>query len=285
LQKRNNHFVPRFYLKGFLDNRVEPPIQPSLWVYDKKTGEHKKKGVGNVGAQNGYYDLKLINGQITTIVEDFFKYKIEDPSIPVLRKILKQSLINDEERLQFSNFIYFSLARVPNFLNYMSWFYKNTAINNQDTTPLKDPLEDYIRDEGVTTLEFMIEMADIFVPLINSMNWQFYLAPKNKYFVTSDNPVILNDPTQKGISPSLMGWNNPNIQLTFPLDSSMCLLATWGRKRRDFIKADSGFIRAINFRTVFFATRYVFSSRPIEVPLIDIKFLFNEEDIYESKNN
>lgn len=286
LEKRRHHYVPQFYLKGFLDDRVTPPHEPSIWVYDKQLDTLKKKGTKKIAELNGYYDLKLITGEITPAVEDFFDKKIEIPSTSILKKILNQTLLTDEERIQFSSFIYFSLARVPNFLNYMTWFYRNSdKLNFNTDTEITTLVGETLSSEGLTTLEFMIEMSEVFVPMIYNMNWQFHIAPQNKHFLTSDNPVILNDPSQKKIYPSFSGWSNPNIHLTFPLDSTMCLRATWGRKRKTYIKASAEFIRAINFRTSFFATRYIFSSRPIEPPLLDGIFIYNVFDIYESKKN
>ncbi|XKO55426.1 DUF4238 domain-containing protein [Lysinibacillus fusiformis] len=288
MEKRRHHYVPQFYLKGFLDDRVTPPHEPSIWVYDKQLDTLKKKGTKKIAELNGYYDLKLITGEITTAVEDFFDKKIEIPSTSILKKILNQTLLTDEERIQFSYFIYFSLARVPNFLNYMTWFYRNNDklnFNLKTSTETSKLVDDTLSFEGLTTLELMIEMSEIFVSIIYRMNWQFHIAPQNKHFLTSDNPVILNDPSSKKIQPTFMGWNNPNIHLTFPLDSTMCLRATWGRKRKTYIKASPTFMRAVNFRTSFFATRYVFSSRPIEPLLLDGAFLYNMSDIYESKQN
>ncbi|WP_405105669.1 DUF4238 domain-containing protein [Paenibacillus sp. FSL K6-1217] len=289
MQDRRNHYIPQFYLKGFLDYRVEPPQKPSLWVLDKKEDTLCRKGTKNVAKINGYYDMKLMTGEITTVVESFFSKQIEGPSSLILKKILGYMPINEDERFQFSEFIYYSLVRVPNFLNYMSWFHKNGSKLNFDKTKVeltKAKIEAAgIGDEGISTLELMIEMSRFFVPMIYKMNWQFFRASKNQYFVTSDNPVILNNPDEKQINLSFSGWENPGIHLTFPLSSNMCLRATWTKRSKIYVKADLKFMRAINFRTSFYATRYVFSSRPILPPPIDSSFFYNEIDIYESKSN
>jgi hypothetical protein len=80
-----------------------------------------------------------------------------------------------------------------------------------------------------------------------------------------------------------MGWNNPNIQLTYPLNPKMCMRATWTKKRKTYVKADNQFMRAINFRTSFYATKYIFASHPIEPPIIDGGFSFNLFDTFISE--
>lgn len=182
MQDRRNHYIPQFYLKGFLDHNVEPPREPSLWILDKKKGELRQKGTKKAARIYGYYDLKLITGEITTAVETFFSKQIENPAALILRKILNYEPINDDERFQFSEFIYYSLVRVPNFLNYMSWFHKNSAqLKLERTSVLSTEVmmrEVRIGEEGMTTLELMIEMSRIFVPMIYDMNWQFFKAPE-----------------------------------------------------------------------------------------------------------
>ncbi|AMA74133.1 hypothetical protein ACH33_15780 [Aneurinibacillus sp. XH2] len=269
IQKRKHHYVPRFYLNQFLDSRVQPPREPYLWVFDKQEeGDVFKRAPKNIGYETGFYDMKLIDGTTTTHVEDFFHKVIETPSSKILRKILDQQPITDEEKQKFAMFIFYSHARVPNYINFMNKFYEATKEGkSNEKQVIKDPevekmiKEAEIKDE-VSTLEFMIELVKVFAPIIYNMNWQFLFAPNGYAFITSDNPVILNDPKQTTIYRPVVGWNNPNIQLTFPLSPSMCFLGTWTKKRNLYKVADIRFVRAVNFRTAFFATRYLFGSRP-----------------------
>ncbi len=286
MQKGDNHYVPKFYLREFLDMRVESPREPSIWMYDKKSGCLRQKGFNNIGYIHGLYNLKLTNGKITTIIEDFFGKKVENFASRIYRKIINHVQISSEERLLFSKFLYFMHVRVPNYLNYMSWFHKNyeqianmpdILIGIEETIEL---LKAVNIENDITTLELMIEMSKIFTPIINEMHWQFLIAPVGKYFVTSDNPLILNDPTIREILPPFLGWNNPNIQLTFPLSPNLCLKATWRKNRKTYIKANLQFLRAVNFRTSFYATQYVFSSRPIETPQLDSFFVWNTSDVF-----
>lgn len=61
--------------------------------------------------------------------------------------------------------------------------------------------------------------------------------------------------------------------------------ATWRKKRKTYIKADMRFMRAINFRTGFFATRFIYSSRPIEPPLLQGGFNYNSADTYSNQRS
>lgn len=287
--------MPQFYLREFLDTRVIVPEQPYVWVYDKEECKLKKKATNNIAFKNGFYDMTLIDGNVTPFIEDFFA-EVESSSAPIYRKVISQIPITDDEREMFSNFLYFTLARVPNFLNYMSWFYKNGDTINEkgsnnfmEEQPMQHDVEAIMEEgmqlipEGLSTLEFMIEMSQIFAPIISKMTWQFAIAPKGKLFVTSDNPLILNDPSSKKITSTFAGWTNPNIHLTFPITPGLCMFATWDKKKNTYFNADLRFMKAVNFRTSFFATRFIFSSRPITPPPISGIFNYNIFDTYDNR--
>lgn len=290
LEKRKQHYIPQFYLKQFCNTKVSPPLEPFVYVYDKETGATKKRGVKNIAFKNGFYDMKLITGEITPAIENFF-CDVEGKSSIIQRKIIRQESLNNEDRVQFSKFVYYTLARVPNFLNFMTWFYRNSEKIIPQMEQTRDMQSSELKQnsisfpDGLSTLELMIEMCSLFAPLIYKMNWQFKIAPNAEHFVTSDNPVILNDPTSSIIQPTFTGWENPNIHLTFPLSSNMCMYATWKKKGKNYQQASKKFIRAVNFRTSFFATRYIFSSCRIEPPPINGTFIFNIYDTYNSKDN
>lgn len=213
MQKRKHHYIPQLYLREFLDMRVKDPQEPYVWIYDKKEKCQNRRGIRNAGYQTGFYDIKLVDGSITPAVENYFAEKIEGSTAPILKKIINRIPICSEEQYIFSHFLYFTLARVPNFLNYMTWFYKHCEELdlNEESIPsyVKEQIEDASLSQGISTLEFMIEMSRIFAHRIYQMEWQFLSAPIGQFFVTSDNPLILNDPSSKNISPSFSGWDNP----------------------------------------------------------------------------
>ena len=103
-------------------------------------------------------------------------------------------------------------------------------------------------------LNSMVEsqMARV-VDKMRSMSWQFYVAPDDNRFVTSDNPVH----TFKGG----VGFSRSYSELTFPLSSRVALLGSFRKVREGYLPAPTQLLKEINRRIIAAATSHVYSSR------------------------
>ncbi|MEW9701862.1 DUF4238 domain-containing protein [Paenibacillus sp. SI8] len=70
MEKRDHHYIPQFYLRYFTDPNVPAKYKPYLWVIDLKEKTLKKKAPNNIGYIKGFNDIKNVNGDLKTIVED-----------------------------------------------------------------------------------------------------------------------------------------------------------------------------------------------------------------------
>jgi hypothetical protein len=110
-KKKKHHYIPRFYLNGFVD----PENYPFLWVYDKRKIKPFKSKPENIAFETYYYSFKTPNGnKDSNTFEDMFD-EIETNTGPILKKLKSCEMLNEEERLIFSVFLGFSLTRVPDF--------------------------------------------------------------------------------------------------------------------------------------------------------------------------
>jgi len=85
---------------------------------------------------------------------------------------------------------------------------------------------------------------------IGSMNWQFFEAPKDKYFLTSDNPVHF---FKGGI-----GLRMPYSELVFPISSRLALVGSYRNVREGFVPANGQAVNEINRRVVSQAAMYAY---------------------------
>ena len=82
-KKKRHHYLPEFYLEGFIDSRSEP----YLWVYEKGDPKIKKVSAKDVTVQKHYYSFITQEGQRDSeTFEDFFAF-IENNAAPVFNKI------------------------------------------------------------------------------------------------------------------------------------------------------------------------------------------------------
>lgn len=60
--RRRHHFLPQFYLRGFVDPRTPPGHAPFVWLRDLATGDVRKRSPKNVAVESGYYALDTHSG-------------------------------------------------------------------------------------------------------------------------------------------------------------------------------------------------------------------------------
>jgi hypothetical protein len=112
------------------------------------------------------------------------------------------------------------------------------------------------------SLQAMFQDSFEHAAMIDSMIWSFREADEDTTLVTSDHPIVLNNPTllEGGGPPSPQG-----LEVIFPISPKLVFVATWdGRAGLGLM---SGFLtRQINRTIALAADRYVYS--PAQIPAI-----------------
>src|SRR6266851_3636290 len=97
-EPKNQHYLPRFYLKGF----ANPDVPGQLDILKKGHSHWMKRGVKSVWSQDYLYSFRDNSGKVRhDIEEDMFAKHLEPRFRNVLNKILKKQNLNDEDRFTF----------------------------------------------------------------------------------------------------------------------------------------------------------------------------------------
>ena len=111
MSKKRAHYIPRFYLTGFVD----PRNKPYLWLCEKGNLDIRKSTAANIAVRKKYYSFLMPEGeQDLEIFEDVLA-KIEGRAAPVFRVIGQRQSLSDQERVIFAIFLAFIMVRVPNY--------------------------------------------------------------------------------------------------------------------------------------------------------------------------
>lgn len=251
MKKRNQHYIPQFYLNYFTDPLTPSTQAPYVWILDKKNETIKNRAPKNFAYKKGYNDILNEKGELSIIVENQFK-QIEDKASIVMKKISRLEYIKKSDRLIMCEFVFSMATRVPKFqevykLMVNKEYYKgflNGKLKNT-TLPLELPMDSVIRATNATSY------------LLLKMKWSILIAPDGSSFITSDNPVIIkNDDNQ-----TLYGiFSGNNVQILFPLSASICLFGEWIRRRSIIERIDKNELEDINFEVYKYSNNYVFSA-------------------------
>lgn len=256
-----DHYVPRFYLKGFTNGE-------HLWVHDCLKEKSFKSTPKSVANENEMYGGEL---------EQQLANQVEAPAIPAIEKIRAGEPLNTQDREALARYIINLWKRVPKGrdrvaarLPEVAESVRNNLHSALDALALAEPEEaekvvvrrdavDSIIDRyketnppGIWQASLVNGGTGLPEATLLGMDWHF-LQSRNSEFLTCDNPVFFFESE---------GMANPQAELTLPISSNVCLWAhKLGAKRPDFNEARPAAIKAINRRTAYNASRFVFSSR------------------------
>lgn len=282
-KKKRHHYIPRFYLKGFID----PNNEPYIWVYEKGSSNIAKATSQNIGVQKNFYSFNMPQtDKDSDTLEDLFA-ELEGLVAPIFQKVKARENINEQERILFALFLAFTMTRVPNFRKnvetvaaehikkiivvyasnakrFRSLIEKTVCKDEQISAEvLREFALDANRWDVKVKPEFSLAMMGLaldLVPIFNSMKWMFLIATDDYKFVTSDNPLFYFDPTHNPTFLRGVGLLNKNVELTFPISKDLALLGTW-ENLEGYVQINNNRVKAINRRTVVSAKRFVFSSQ------------------------
>jgi hypothetical protein len=287
-RKKRHHYIPTFYLNGFVD----PNNKPYIWVYEKGNPNVIKASARDIGVQKHFYSFPTPEGEVDSeSFEELFE-KIENGVAPIFQKIRAQENLNDEERSWFATFLAFIFTRVPNYrenVERLSAEVMKESLMMSAAHPegLKSMMKRFEQKTGqeidVSVEDYqkflldgqydivpkpelslkMVILAVEFVPIFYHMKWVFLRATGEYKFVTSDNPLYYDDPTHDPRSFYGVGLLNKNVEITFPISKDLALVASW-KDTKGYVPARNSLVKAVSRTTVISASRFVFSSAKSE---------------------
>lgn len=281
-----HHFVPQFYLQGFVD----PENPPFMWVYRKDGDQIIKSSVKDTAVHSHYYSFDTKSGaRDSQSIEKFFS-ELEGNTATVFKKILNKEALNNDERSIFSAFLAFTFTRVPNYRENMvnkptGQLMKKVHImmasdkdrfeahirkfeadtGNKVDMPLEE-LRQYILKGNYDvkvgnpgySLSFLLRTAEDLIPIFHQMHWAFLETSDDMYFLTSDNPLYYMDSTHKPGSFYGVGLLNKSIEVTFPISKNLMFLGTW-EGSEGYLPATEKIRDILNRRTITSAKDFVFA--------------------------
>jgi hypothetical protein len=283
MPKIHNHYVPKFYLKGFTDEQNSDKV----YVYEKGKNEAFQTQVKSIGNELGLYTDELE----TVLAND-----IENATNPILQKLRDFQNITTDEKYTLSRYMITMRLRVPKLRNWLiekspkfldETFYsiegqlRDLAARHPDKTDLVEQRIQDLRDMRVNKADELVRevwlknipvsMDKRTVQTLAKMEWRFMHYEGEQFFLTSDNPLFYFES---------IGIGNEKSEVTFPLAKNLVLWAKWQMNiPPGFHRARTQFVKGVNRRTISSAMKYIFS--PIATDWIP--YLLNKGNIQLSR--
>jgi hypothetical protein len=284
----DHHFVPQFYLKGFLDPDSVQTKNPWLWVANLPAGVVKRRAPKNVAARAGY---NAVLGSTESETAEEVLSQLEAVAAPIVRRLINGvNELTGQEWVDLLFFAAFLAVRTPYFRNRIEGFAAEIAEDllrlsashpdyyhrSVKETALVEMTEEEIEASRQTALTpggvrikarpvlsllaaFQGARDDVY-PNFSHMRWAILRADRDLFFVTSDNPVSWADPTPRPAFYAGHGLRMRNVEVVFPVGPQVCLFGTWNGAAGS-LAAPQRLVEAINRRVLQFASEEIYAHR------------------------
>jgi hypothetical protein len=259
-----DHYIPRYYLKGFSQNEGK-----TIYVYDKIERRCFATQVKSIANETDFYSPE---------VEEYLANVIEPPANDVLKKIRERAPISANDKQVLSAYITCMMKRVPKgkerlrkvapdsaevirqkfdiLLNVAAEEHpdKNEFIEKR-RAEIGEIIDRYAKDppKGIWLTNMPPEKSPRVLAALSSMTWRFLTFDGYPAFLSSDNPLFFF---------TGMGIGKPESEVTFPVSSNIALWATWRLDLKEgYFPTNSQTVKELNRRTCSIVTRYVFHSQ------------------------
>lgn len=303
---RNHHYIPQFYLKGFLDPNCP---KEQLRVIDKIKKESFITNPRNVGAKRDFNRVD-IPGMPIDAVEKLFS-EIEGEVARVLKCVEDNATLpkgTDIDTLLY--FVALLYGHNPQFRNNLSGF-ETTMIKQISKVLVSSPeiyessiqreceagrepkyeeVKQFVEEEKSDIrygyghhLRYELQAVNRILSLLSHRQWSLLIAEEDASdLVCSDRPVALisiGDPPQNPDHPYNIGGpglTQSNTELTMPLNRRMALFGSF--KISSFVDTvGEKVIADVNDRTILSAAKQIYCSN------LGFKFL-DDEDIKNGRD-
>ena len=279
-EPKNQHYLPQFYLSGF----TSPVAQGQLHVFRNGHEYWTRCGTKNVASKEFLHSFRDAEGNFNHSLETMFS-ELESHFSPVLKKVLEKQPLTMDERMMFSVFVLVMQMRVPAQVEH--WNKQFSKISQMILHVIHaglvrypeafDELKRQMHETGATnfgkirpedwdpsrvqvtanphaTMMALMQGAVEIAEELFRMGWVFLVSEAPDYFITSDNPVCMHDPTNTSRFYGT-GFRHENVEITMPLSRAVALVVGWKNIGWRYQSASREFVEQINMRTGLFAER------------------------------
>ncbi len=289
MAKKRHHYIPQFYLKGFVD----PQNEPYIWVYDKDNGRIIKSSAKDIAVEKHYFSfIDKLGRRDSETLENFLE-KTETEAAPVINKLLKEESLNEEEQVSFAFFVALMMMRTPNYRKNTETLMTETIkkismIMASHKEGFESEMKNFERDTGEkiesveelrkfmqageydikvnpnVTLAMSMSHIEPIAEVFYKMRWRFLKATDDYKFLSGDNPLFYFDPTHNPNSFYGVGLANKNIEVTLPLSIDIMAFGTWKSGGSGYVQLKNNTIKQVNRRTGSSTLKFVFASKKSE---------------------
>jgi hypothetical protein len=255
-EPKNQHTVPKCYLKQFIDPKIPSNFGPCVWIFERKNKRGKRQNIRSVLTGTDIYTFK---GDYT--IEKTLS-QIESEYAAVFEKKIKNKLpLDPKEHIIFCAFVAAMLQRtlkqkenIENFISQIVDHAKQMEVVHG--APPKSSLKWEKEKEDAHKLSLM-QMIPQITHILSQMNIAFLCtSSKRVSYITSDSPAYLFNSKlqfQRFYGP---GLGQKHVEVHMPLSPEISVCFSWVNNLRGYLEADEDMVHNSNRMTFGYSHEY-----------------------------
>ena len=241
------HYIPKCYLREFVDPNTPQGQEPYVWVFDKGKRSGRKKAPSNLFTETDLYTLRLRSGEKDYAIEETLS-RLEGKYADIFSSKIKNHIpLNEEDHIYLCAFVSVMLQRTLRHRDNVERFFDELISHAEAIEKHLEPKEtERLKKfkQNTHKLGVLKTLPDI-TELLTKMGMAFLCAPKRIKFLTSDDPCNLFNPDLQWQRLESPGLAQKNIQVTLPLSPEILLCMSWSNLR-GYIKWDDNWTNESN---------------------------------------
>ncbi len=276
MENKNQHWITRSYLAGWIDPNTPPGQEGYVWVFNKGGSTVKRKAPKNIFCEPDFYTRRADDGSRDLTLEATL-CQIENAFIRLCRnKIDKLQDLSNEEILEIIMFAATMMYRTKLHRNKEKALWDHVLEIMDDmaekikTNPTRhfpqfqsSNFENSLSHEEVKKIaQEPIQSAlpvatKVIAKILAQMNIYILCTENTPGFITSDNPCIMFDPLY---SSKYLALGCPSIEITLPISPKQLIIFFWSDSNQPaeyaYTIPKDELVDEFNRRTRFFSEEY-----------------------------
>jgi hypothetical protein len=288
---KNQHFLPQFYLRYFLDPEAPAEQEPYVWVFEQSKHRWRRRAPKNVASLRHYYAYHDENGQLVNIIEPNLA-AIESFGAALIRKLEAREILTEREQMRFAFFVALLTVRTPQHreltelylhrkgrdvvmdmiqhwrehpAEFESIQHRYQEKTRRDMAMNIDELEEHapkIVPSPAGLLGYSLVPAFALAERLFEMTWRFYFTEDENKLIICDHPGEFALP-ESTTEESFQGFFTQDAEFHVPLTPNLVFAAHDNGFERAFGGLlDRDKVALLNRRMARRADQFVVSSKP-----------------------
>lgn len=278
---KSHHYNPKVYLKGFR----YPASKNLIWEYSLTDGTVRKSTPKDSGCEDFYHSIVGPDGtKDHEIIEKSFA-PLENSLDSLFEAIRQQNPLSEHLKRILISLMALQELRSPKSLDRFNNFqsevlesafeiYKHTqsfekiVVAGGLCPDMVRKLNFQVKAPKDESLLLLLATWPDLEHMLSQLNWTVFIAPPNKHFFTSDNPVSKWAPREKRGRFNSVGLANQDVEVVFPISRRACAFGCWRDAPESELYRDippEG-VDYFNNRTIWNGWRYAYG--PEDLPSI-----------------